>query len=256
MTKSVSGSHRRAEPMRVGNSVRRLARRPGLLILLSVVLHGALLLLPTPGLQTVEPEPEDPIEESGAIALTTLPTIAKPEPEPAVPVAPAPPDTPSAPLTEVPEVLPPEVFEDTSEVEDLESPPDPPLDNNEPEPQDTEPEAGIAVQFGADFPHLAGAKSGCYGLDNCRIAEGQNYTDALRDISERLETQGYTLTPYTGNDDSDVRNHRIFEMRLPSEPDADVKYLNVYGEGLKTAIYIITPHIITQEDLQSLGTGS
>ncbi|MEO0350043.1 MAG: hypothetical protein AAF282_08340 [Cyanobacteria bacterium P01_A01_bin.15] len=254
MTKSVSGpNYRQAKSVQASHPAAN--RRWGILIWLSVALHGALLMLPTPGFQPAEPEPEAPIEESGAIALTTLPTIAKPEP--AAPVDPAPPAvTPTAPLTQVPEVLPPEVLEDTTEVNELEPVPELPLQTTDPEPADSEPEGGIAVQFSADFPHLTGSQSGCYGLDNCRIAEGQNYTDALREISERLETQGYTLTPYTGNDDSDVRNHRIFEMRLPSDPDADVKYLNVFGEGLKTAIYIITPRIITQEDLQSLEENS
>lgn len=258
MTKSVSSlNYRHAKSVRVGYPA--AGRRWGILIWLSVALHGALLMLPTPGFKPTEPEPEPPIEESGAIALTTLPTIVKPEP--AVPVNPVPPSvTPTAPLTQVPEVLPPEAlppetFEDTNEVDDPEPVPELPL-QSDPDPADSGPEAGIAMQFGTNFPHLAGAKSGCYGLDNCRIAEGQNYTDALREISEQLETQGYTLTPYTGNDDSDVRNHRIFEMRLPSEPNADVKYLNVFGEGLKTAIYIITPRIITQEDLQSLEENS
>lgn len=236
----------------------------GLIFLGVAVLHGSLLLLPTPQWwqlseeSEVVAEPPAILEESGAISITTLPVVPQSLPEEPVPVEPVPPPDLSQPpqtvLTQVPEILPEEVVEDPGEEENT------PLDNKtvdqpEPDPEESEPEAGIAVQFDSDFPHLAGAVSGCYGLENCRRAEGQNYTDALKEIGEGLETQGYELTPYTGNDDSDVRNHRIFEMRLPNDPDAGVKYLNVFGDGLKAAIYIITPNIITQADLLALESG-
>ncbi|MEO0396418.1 MAG: hypothetical protein AAF243_10605 [Cyanobacteria bacterium P01_A01_bin.137] len=234
----------------------------GLIFFGVLVFHGGVLLLPTPQWwrpsETPEAEAEPPaiLEESGAIAITTLPVVPQPVPEDIAPAEPAPPPELSQPpqtvLTQVPETLPEQTVEDPEEPEEN-LPENKTDDRPDPEgPEESEPEAGIAIQFDADFPHLAGAVSGCYGLENCRRAEGQNYTDALREISEGLETQGYELTPYDGNDDSDVRNHRIFEMRLPSDPGAGVKYLNVFGDGLKAAIYIITPNIITQADLQAL----
>ncbi|MEL6231986.1 MAG: hypothetical protein AAFR24_18940 [Cyanobacteria bacterium J06627_3] len=234
----------------------------GLIFFGVAVLHGGLLLLPTPQWWRPSEDPdvvvEPPVilEESGAIAITTLPVVPQPLPEETVPVEPAPLPELSQPsetvLTQVPETLP----EDVEPEQPDENLPENKTDNQpEPEPEDNEPEAGIAMQFDADFPHLAGAVSGCYGLENCRRAEGQNYTEALQEIGEGLEAQGYELTPYDDNDDSDVRNHRIFEMRLPGDPDAGVKYLNVFGDGLKAAIYIITPNIITQADLQSLESG-
>ena len=157
-------------------------------------------------------------------------------------------------LIQVPETLPEEpiveeTVDDLEDSEDLEQTFEPADDGDE---QDSEPEAGIAVQFSNDFPHLAGAQTGCYGLDNCRRVDGQNYKEALQSIRENLEAQGYVLTPYEGNDDSDVRNHRIYEMRLPEDSEADVKYLNVFGEGLKAAIYIITLRLITPAELQAL----
>lgn len=237
----------------------------GIVVAISVVLHGGLLLLPMPQWwqRSVEPEPEIVIEESDAIAITTLPVVATPVPAdmiPAdiVPVEESPPVLPAVappPLTQMPETVP-EVRADAENLEDLEEPDteSPPDNNNpeqqEPDPENSEPEAGIAVQFQSDFPHLAGAESGCYGLENCRRVEGTNYLDALNTISKGLEAQGYELTPYDENDDSDVRNHKIYRMRLLNDPDAAVKYLNVFGDGLKAAIYIITPRIITQVELQ------
>ncbi|EKU99320.1 hypothetical protein Lepto7375DRAFT_1347 [Leptolyngbya sp. PCC 7375] len=231
------------------------------LVLLSVFLHGGLLLLPMPQWWSipVASDPEEVIEESGAIAITTLPIIPQSDPplQPEAPTIPEPEPVAPPPLIQVPDkVLEIEelLIEDTlEELEDLEEAEQPiePSDEDELDPENSEPEAGIAFQFGNDFPHLAGSQAGCYGLENCRTAEGQNYIDAVQDITNRLEAQGYELKLYEGNDDSDVRNHRIFEMRLPDQ--AEIKYLNVFGEGLRTAIYIITPRIITQEELQTLG---
>lgn len=247
----------------------RLQADRGLGILVAVsVLHGGLLLLPMPQWwqRVAEPEPEIVVEESDAIAITTLPVVSKPVPEEITPVEPPPPAPPEvAPpplLTQVPDNLPEERLETLEDLEATEQPePEPPPEENEPEqpepdPENSEPEAGIAVQFNSNFPHLAGAEAGCYGLENCRKAEGQNYLGALSSIRQGLEAQGYELTPYTGNDDSDVRNHRIYKMRLPNDPDAAIKYLNVFGGEPEATIYIITPRLITQAELQALETGS
>ncbi|MDV3349103.1 hypothetical protein QGP82_10405 [Leptothoe sp. LEGE 181152] len=240
----------------------RLPGGLGALVLLSVFLHGGLLLLPMPQWWSisVESDPEEVIEDSGAIAITTLPIIPQSDPplQPEAPTVQEPEPVEPPPLLQVPDNG--SAMEDLSIIEDaledLEEPEavEQPIelsDEDELDPENSEPEAGIAFQFGNDFPHLAGSQAGCYGLENCRTAEGQNYIDAVQDITNRLEAQGYELTPYEGNDDSDVRNHRIFEMRLPDK--AEIKYLNVFGEGLRTAIYIITPRIITQQELQTLG---
>ena len=219
-------------------------------------------MLPMPqwGSRSADPEPEIVTEESGAIALTTLPVL--PEVPAVVPAEPLPAAVEPPPPVQVPANIP-EI--DISVIDNtvLEDEPadDPveqadPIENEEVDPQTSEPEAGIAFQFSNDFPHLAGSQAGCYGLENCRTAEGQNYVDAVQEIRDNLEAQGYVLTRYAGNDDSDVRNHRIYEMRLPNNPETEVKYLNVFGEGLKTAIYIITIRIVTQDELQTLATSS
>ena len=232
-------------------------------MLLSITLHGVLLLLPMPQWwsRPAESEPEIVIEQSGAISLTTLPVIPQPESPPAPETAAQPKVNEPPVITQMPEnvtAVDNRLVEDT--VADLEDEPDSPVEEDmdvaEEEDIDSpprEPEAGIAFQFSSDFPHLTGSQAGCFGLENCRVAEGQNYIDALQEIRDNLETQGYVLTLYEGNDDSDVRNHRIYEMSLPSAPDDEVKYLNVFGDGLRTAIYIITSRIVTQEELQTLG---
>lgn len=225
--------------------------------MLSMALHGGLLLLPMPQLQSADPEPEVVAEESGAIALTTLPVLPEIPAAAPVPEVVEPPSPVQVPEN-IPEIYEPVIDNTVTALEDepADDPIEQTIENEDVDPQTSEPEAGIAFQFSNDFPHLAGSQVGCYGLENCRMAEGQNYVDAVQEIRDNLEAQGYVLTRYLGNDDSDVRNHRIYEMRLPDNPETEVKYLNVFGEGLKTAIYIITTRIVTQEELQALGASS
>ncbi len=252
----------------------------GLLIFLSVILHGGLLVLPMPQwwLRTAAPESvlDEELEQSGAIALTIVPPIANPEPEPIAPatdlepIAPALPEAPSPvieppPLTQVPEELIAEIPEELEKdleddiQEEPEQEPDPPLENIDDnqldtDPANSDPEAGIATPFNDDFPHIAGAQSGCYGLENCRIVDGQTFRDIAKAIRQDLEAKGYKLIPYD-NSDSGGGNHRIYEMRLLNEPDTEVNYLNIFGEGLTGAFYVITPQLIEREDLEALALG-
>ncbi|NEQ53956.1 MAG: hypothetical protein F6K11_28140 [Leptolyngbya sp. SIO3F4] len=221
---------------------------------------------------TLEPEIEEDLEQSGAIALTTLPIVAKPEPEQVLPeppkleqiapaIAEAPPTVIEPPPTQLPEELIEEIPEELEEdeQEEFEQEPDPPLENLddnqfEADTDNNEPEAGIAIQFNDDFPHIAGAQSGCFGLENCRIVDGQSFRDVAKAILQDLEAKGYELTPYD-NSDSGGGNHRIYEMRQLSDSDIALKYLNIFGEGLTGAFYVITPELIERGDLESLGLG-
>lgn len=248
-----------------------------ILIILSGVLHGGLLFLPMPQWwlratdtdETLEPELEDVLEESGVIAITTLPVIAEPEAEIIAPVAPVPlpEETPPAPLTQVPDNVPNDIppeapldeLEDLEDLEELPDPveepdPEPPVEKDEPLPPEpeksNEPEAGIAVPFNADFKHVDGATTGCYGLENCLTVTGKSFKDVAREIRQQLENQGYELSPYD-NDDDNGANHDIYEMRPPDTPDM-VEYLNIFGDGLRDAFYVISPGLITKEDLESL----
>ncbi len=243
--------------------VNRLPNIRGLsgLVVLSAVLHGGLLLLPLPQWWSADSEPDEVIEESGAIAITTLPVITKPEPKTIAPVEPVSPPAvlPPAPLTQVPEALPEDTLE---ELESIDVPADIPPENTEvPVENDNQlpldrqnsddPEAGVAIPFSDDFPHIMGATSGCYGLEHCRTVAGQSFNNVARQIRQDLENKGYELTPYD-NDDGDGANHDIYEMRLLASPEADVQYLNIFGEGFAEAFYIITLKIITREELETL----
>ena len=250
------------EPDHPGSTVHPAVKKPlrrgwSILIGLSAIAHVGLLLLPMPQGWLTSQEPEDSpdviLEESGAIAITTLPIVAQPEV-----VAPAPPPPPAPPvlsepppLTEIPDdiVLADTLEEATEPLDDLDI--DGPEEEEEPPAEENNdlPEAGIAVPFSDDFSHLAGAQAGCYGLNNCLRVEGQNFRDISKEISQRLENQGYVLTIHD-NGDTSGGNHRIYEMR--SQEQSEVKYLNIFGEGLTGGFYMITPDIITKEDLETL----
>lgn len=244
--------------MKLVQPLNRLRANGGVLLGLSIALHGSLLLLPVRWLsiaETTEPslEPEE-LPESGAIALTTLPPIAQPA-APAEPVEVAPPE--SLPEPEPPPLVqvPPAVAEIPQVVETPEREPEPEPDSQpepEPEPTNTEPEAGIAVRFSNDFPHVAGAASGCFGLENCRTIAGETFRDVAKAIREGLEAKGYELTPEDNGDESGG-NHRIYRMISP--PDNQVKYLNIFGEGLTGAFYLITSDPIKRGDLEALDLG-
>ncbi|MEM6252733.1 MAG: hypothetical protein AAF821_07415 [Cyanobacteria bacterium P01_D01_bin.156] len=234
------------------------------MVILSVALHGVLLLMPAPKWWSTaeEPEPKDILEESGAISLTTLPSVTAPEPavpepeviEPAEPVAAS--EVIQEPLlVELPEELP-EIIENTEDFEELDDLEPTFEEETLPEPEDNGPEAGIAFVFNDDFPHIAGSASGCgsYGLENCRTVDDKNFSDAAKALKKDLEDQGYTLDDVTPEDDERYNNQTIFKINKPSDPNAEVKYLNVFGEGLASVFYLITPEIITRADLETLNT--
>lgn len=242
--------------------VNRLRTNPGLwfLIVLSAVFHGVLLSMPMPQwwLTAEDPDPkqkpEDILEESGAISLTTLPVVATPEPEVTEPEEPAPPPESvpeiieQAPVTEVPEDIPQEP-EDINEPEPV--PSDPIPGEPTPDPADDEPESGVAFAFKDDFPHADGSEAGCgsVNLENCRTVNGTSFNNIATSLREDLEEQNYTLNDITPEDDDRYENHIIFEIIDPNDPDAEIKYLNVLSEDFLSAFYIITPDILTREEL-------
>lgn len=243
--------------------VNRLRTKSGLwiLIVLSVAFHGVLLSMPMPQwwltAEKNEPrtEPEDILEESGAISLTTLPVVAAPEPEVTETEEPASPPEEiipeiieQAPLTEVSEDIPQEP-EDTNEPEptSLEPVPGEPT----PDPADNEPESGVAFAFKDDFPHADGSETGCgsVSLENCRTVNGNSFNNIAKSLRKDLEAQNYTLNDITPEDDDRYENHIIFEIIDSTDPDAEIKYLNVLSEDFLSAFYIITPDILTREEL-------
>ena len=153
-----------------------LRRGWSILIGLSAVAHVGLLLLPMPQDWLTSQESAEPVEvileESGAIAITTLPIVAQPEPE-VVALAPPPPAAQievvePPPLTDVPDdIVLADTLEETTELlDDLDI--DNPDEEAEEEPlaeeSNDQPEAGIAVPFSDDFSHLSGPSQGVMGL--------------------------------------------------------------------------------------------
>lgn len=115
------------------------------------------------------------------------------------------------------------------------------------QPLDTSPEQGIVVRLGDDFPDLAGAQSGCYGLENCRQISG-NFRQMAQQLVSQMEEQGYELTE---REDIDNTGHRVFEVSNPNDPSV-THYLNVFSPDIGSAVYVLTVDILSLEELKQL----
>ena len=72
----------------------------------------------------------------------------------------------------------------------------------------------MVMLLSEDFPDLAEAQSGCYGLSGCRELSG-NYQAAAKQLLAQLEAQGYQLTE---REDIDGAGHRVFEAIAHNQP--------------------------------------
>lgn len=114
---------------------------------------------------------------------------------------------------------------------------------------DTSPEHGMVVQLGDDFPDLADAESGCYGLENCRQVSG-NFRQAAQQLVSQMEGNGYELTE---REDLDNTGHRVYEVVDLDDPDATY-YLNVFSPDIGSAVYVLTVDILSLEALKQLSS--
>ncbi|MEO0706889.1 MAG: hypothetical protein AAF050_14640 [Cyanobacteria bacterium J06649_5] len=114
---------------------------------------------------------------------------------------------------------------------------------------DNEPEYGAVIALGEEFPHLAEAQSGCYGLEGCQQLSG-NYRRAAQQLIEQMESQGYQLTK---RDDLDDTGHRVFEVIAPSEPEKTY-YLNVFSPDAGSTVYVLAIDILSLTELQQLSS--
>ncbi|MEL6263477.1 MAG: hypothetical protein AAFR12_20695 [Cyanobacteria bacterium J06626_6] len=119
-----------------------------------------------------------------------------------------------------------------------------PLSESPPE-QGSEHE--VLVRLGSNFPHLAGAQAGCYGLESCHQLSG-NFRQAAQQLIAQLKSQGYQLTE---REDIDGTGHRVFEVIMPDDPNNTV-YLNVYSPDVGSTVYVLTADILSLEQLQQL----
>ncbi|MEL6604936.1 MAG: hypothetical protein AAFP20_17115 [Cyanobacteria bacterium J06614_10] len=114
-------------------------------------------------------------------------------------------------------------------------------------PSEQGTENKMVVQLGDDFPHLAGAQAGCYGLESCHQLSG-NFRQAAQQLVEQMESQGYRLTE---REDIDGTGHRVFEVIMPDDPNT-IAYLNVYSPDVGSTVYVLTADILSLEQLQQL----
>ncbi len=197
--------------------------------------------LPTPDPSSADSSGE-PKNSSSAIS-TSLPA-APTSPQQPQPVQPAPSVQPIQP--DVPQTLAPAELASPPpsqpEIERL------PPDSTVPFPE-TSPEHDVVVHLGDDFPHLAGAQSGCYGLANCRQLSG-NYRQAARLLLTQMTDQGYQLAE---RDDIDNTGHRVFEVITPHEPNV-IYYLNVFSPDVGSTVYVMTVNVLSLEQLKQLSS--
>lgn len=103
--------------------------------------------------------------------------------------------------------------------------------------------------LGEEFPHLAGAQSGCYGLESCHQISG-NYRRAAQQLIDQMAAQGYQLTE---RDDIDNTGHRVFEAITLNEPEKTY-YLNVFSPDVGSTVYVLSVDILSLEELQQLSS--
>lgn len=230
-----------------------------------------------------DPTVEGPDESvtTSAIALTQLPKRSPPAAalsaamstasanpsvstiSPPLPIAPSPPNVLAAdPVPLLPLEAPVQRFEEIARLDPPPEQPAPESDSDSVDPENSQPsmpqeiapeiaseadQQGPVLQLAADFPHLAGSQSGCYGLSNCHQTSG-NYRQVVRQLTEQMRNQGYQLTE---DDTIDGIGHRVFEVVMPHEPSR-IYYLNVFSDDLDTAVYAITLDILSLDELKSI----
>ena len=112
-----------------------------------------------------------------------------------------------------------------------------------------DPMQSMVMLLGEDFPDLAGAKSGCYGLSGCRQLSG-NYRQAATQLLAQLKAQGYTVKEI---DDIDDPGHRVFEAIAPDKPN-DIYYLNVYSPDAGSTVYVMAVEVLSLAELAALSS--
>jgi hypothetical protein len=112
------------------------------------------------------------------------------------------------------------------------------------------PNEGPLLSYGAQFPHFEGATSGCLGLGECRQVNGVgSYRDVADSLIAGLENQGYGVKL---RDDLEDTARNVYELTLPGN-EATRQFLLVFqGAEIGSAIYVMSPEIMTLDELRSL----
>ncbi len=220
------------------------------MLVLSIVLHGMLIFIPAPH------ESSDDASELAetSIQITRLPELTNPaptSPSPPVPSEPNPeltaefnPPQPADGGRSAPPHAPPSASTIPS------APPSPP-----PTPASTansEPSAAAnpaapplidtPLPF-ANFPQLANAEGGCFGLENCHQVEDGNFRQVGARFIEQLRDQGYRVDP---REDLEETGTKVYEVTQ----DETTQYLTVLSPELGVAVYVLAAEPVTVSKLQ------
>lgn len=217
-------------------------------------------------LPTVEADPED-------LSVMILPdqeadeTVPEPAPMPSsVPASPRSPtkeadllptnvipESPPRAPQPMPAATPPEITEPTATDElPIADDPSPTFTPPPTEPEDPVDE-GPLMGYGDRFPHYAGAVGGCFGLSECRQVSGVgSYRTVARSLIAGLEEQGYLVEL---RDDLEDTGRNVYELTPPG-PGTTRQFLMVFSNTDGSAIYVMSPDVMTLDELKALAAQS
>ncbi|MEM1308546.1 MAG: hypothetical protein AAGF98_03420 [Cyanobacteria bacterium P01_H01_bin.153] len=243
-----------------------------LVLVLSAAAHGIILRLPVPPPQTAPvslPKPE--VTTRNDISVVILPSQPVAEPPTAAAAAAPPAESVSAPPAAGaaasaalrPPMASPEPPQTPAKNVLAKDTPTPstdqlPIDDGQDDNRrsafaftpstDAEPLLG----YGRDFPHVAAAVGGCFGLSDCRQVSGVgSYRTVARSLVAGLEDDGYTVTL---RDDLEDTGRNVYELTPPGASER--QFLMVFSGDDGSAIYVIGTEIMTLDELRSLSTQS
>lgn len=117
-------------------------------------------------------------------------------------------------------------------------------------PLQSEYEQGKLVVLADDFPHLANAQSGCFGLSNClRVPSQGSYRKDAEALVKQMEDSGYQVQP---DETIDEPGHRVYVVEKLSEPDKTY-FLNVFSDS-GSMLYTLSSEIMSLTELQQLAS--
>lgn len=238
-------------------------------VTLSAIAHSAIFWVPMPQSHDTKSVIADtPVPDESApkdeIDVVMLPQSEPPPPPPeaAIEAPPARPSQRAAPPAPAP-LLPTDVI-----VEPVAPPPtaaDLPPQPSDPPPVEDLPVAdgdhtpafappthdGPLLSYDEQFPHFEGATSGCFGLGGCRqVNDVSRYYDVATSLVAGLEAQGYVVDEVDDLEDDTGRN--VYELTPPGDGAAKQYLLVFQGEEIGSAIYVMSPEIMTLDQLRSL----
>lgn len=229
-------------------------------MLLSLALHGLVLMLPL--VPASAPEPEEAVEESITVDLTELPPTALPIAPPPVPpptVAPTPPPSTSVPTPAPPNPqvaiappspeAPPPIAPTPSPQPTPAASPTPqtsptPLPSPTPQPSPTPLPSPTPTPF-ADFPHAEGAVQGCHDSEQCWQVADTQWRSLSRSLSEQLTAENYQLRELDLGDDA---GRRVYEL---TDPAGEISYLSLIST-LQGTVYLLTSEPLTGEEMDAI----